>query len=544
MAISVAERQYLLAELERLAQADLDNLWLIAEGLPTGEFFTYMRDALPEVADTYHQMAGQLAATWFEESDPESDYVARVAEPIVRDRLLKSAEWALGADGDAAKDRMAGTLQRAVYEGSRETVVVNVEQTDSRWLRVARADACPFCRMLATRTGDYAYTSKKSALVRKSGRSYHDLCHCQAVEIRSNQSVDDVLTDEQRKLLQQWDDEYQKSVANAGSTNTKAVMSAWREQLPATTPAATAVAKLDRAVLDNASTVDDVARFLRTNHGLNVDGLINSPLSRETTVEVPQMLGGPPQKVTLEPRFVEAKVAREYAQGVDDMLVKYPFLKLDAVDADWNTVGDLGCPAFAEMKMDGNKVVGAKRVSISAGFTDTKGNAGQAWQRRENWMNSDTYDAGYKKAAVGRPIYKTAVHEMGHDMDYTGGLKARQTAGIALREHIMQTPGAIKIRDKILAGESKTGLGAFERLYGGRFDITPEYQAYERRWLRKNIVSAYSFRDSDRKKAVINMPEALAEAFTDVELRGEKASEASKVMYAELIKAAKEATGA
>lgn len=541
MAVSAAERQFLLAQLERFAQADLENLWAQAEQLPSDEFFAYVRDAFVDVADTYSQTAGQLAATWFEESDPASKYVAKVADPIVRERLLKSAEWALGGDSTQAIDRMSGTLQRAVYEGARETTVLNVEATGSRWLRVARPNACPFCRMLATRTGEYAYKSRKTAGV--EGKRYHDHCHCQAVEVRSNQTVDGVLNEEQQKLFRQWSDEYDKSVANAGSTNTKQVMAAWREQIASVAPAP-AVTKLDRAILDSASSVGDVGRFLRTNHGLNVDKLVDSPLNQGTTVEIPSLMGGPPQIGTVEPRFVDVKVAREYAQGVDDMLVKYPYLKLDSVESDWHPSGDPNVPAFATPKLDGNKVVGAQRVTIGPGFADPKGKVGQAWQDREDWMNSDSYDAGYKAAAAGRPIYKTAVHEMGHNMDYTGGQKARQTAGLALRDHIIQTPGAVKIRDKILAGESKTGLGAFEKLYGGRFEITPEYERYERKWLRENLVSAYSFRGSDRKKAIINMPEALAEAFTDVELRGDNATEASKIMYAELIKAAKEATGA
>lgn len=555
MPVSPAEREYLLSQIGRFAETDLNNLWRQAEQLDTEEFFSFVRDGFVEVATTYHQTTGQLAATWFEESDPLSPYLARVADPVTPERLIKSAEWALGGDGEQALSRMQGSMQRAVYDGARDTVVLNAEATRSRWIRVTRANACEFCRMLATRSGDYAYLSREAAEVvtgqrtrnrrtgaRKMGSKFHDSCYCTAVEVRDGQAIEDVLDEEKLKLYQQWTDEYEKAVANAGSTDTKKVMAAWREQT-ASSPLTPQVPKIiDRAVLDNAATVEEIGNFLRTNHGLNVDKLVNSPLNQGTTVQIPSIMGGAPQTGTVEPLFVDIKVAREYAQGVDDMLVKYPYLKLDGVDADWHPTGDPNVPAFASPKVENGEVVGAQRITIGPGFADPEGKIGQAWQSREDWMNSDSYDAGYKKAAVGRPIYKTAVHEMGHDMDYTGGQKARRTAGLALRDYIVQTPGAVKIREKILAGESKTGLGAFERLYGSRFEITPEYEAYERKWLRQNIVSAYSFRDSDRKKSVLNMAEALAEAFTDVELRGEEATEASKIMYAELIKAAEEAT--
>jgi hypothetical protein len=260
MPVSAAERQFLLGQLERFAQADLENLWKQAEQLPSEDFFKYVSDGFPDIADTYNQTAGQLAATWFEESDPESSFIAKVADPIIRDRLLKSAQWALGGDGSQALTRMSGTMQRAVYDGARDTTVLNVEATGSRYVRVARPNACPFCKMLATRS-DYTSSgvakkinpdtglpyedgrlttvtnARRQRTKRKLGSEYHDHCHCQAIEVRSNQTVEQVLNDEQRKLLQRWNDEYDKAVANAGSTSdTKAIMSSWREQDAAVSP--------------------------------------------------------------------------------------------------------------------------------------------------------------------------------------------------------------------------------------------------------------------------------------------------------------------
>jgi hypothetical protein len=78
-----------------------------------------------------------------------------------------------------------------------------------------------------------------------------------------------------------------------------------------------------------------------------------------------------------------------------------------------------------------------------------------------------------------------------------------------------------------------------ERLYGNRFEITPEFEELEKNWIRKNLVSAYSFKDSDRDKGVY-WTEALAEAFADVELRGEQAETASRIIHKAMVDAAEE----
>lgn len=536
MPISVAERQYILNQLERLARTDLDALWNLAETLPSGEFFAFMRDALPELADTYHQTSGQLAATWFEQSNPASDYVAKVAEPIARERLQKSTEWALGGDGLVAKDRMAGTLQRALYEGSRETIVVNVESTGSRWLRVARADACPFCRMLATRTGDYAYTSRKSALVRSSGRRYHDLCHCQAVEVRENQTVDEVLTDEQRRLLQQWDDEYQKAVANAGSTNTTAVMSAWREQIAATPATET----LSRKMLDDATTVEQAANYIKAKHGINVDGLINSPMAQGIPIETSLARGVDVISAAkaAKPHFVDARTAREFSQAIDDVMTELPFIELDEFKADFYPSGNpLSSMAHAGQRVGPERGNGAQRLVINQ-FADAEGDVpGTAYDRYRKAISAESYDSRYKGAAASRPAYAVGVHEMGHVIHFNGGdADAVSTkAFIALREHIMQTPEAQALREKIISEKA----GAFQRLAGGRLELMPEYEDFERQWFRDNLVSAYSFKDGTRSTGIPDRYESLAEAYTDVRLRGDKAETASKIIYDVMVGAAR-----
>lgn len=242
MAVSAAERRFLLDQINRLAQTDLQNLWRAAEVLADNDFADYVLAGFPELAADYHQVAAQVAASWFEESDPLSGYVARVAAPLPAERLTTTARWALGGDGAQALSRMTGSLQRATFDGARETVFDNIEATGSRWIRVARPTACGFCRLLASRTGEDSYSTRESAVnvvgrrggrtrgSRRLGDKFHDDCYCQPVEIRSTQTVSDVLTEEDANRVQQWNDEYLKARANAGSGDPKQILAAWRQQ--------------------------------------------------------------------------------------------------------------------------------------------------------------------------------------------------------------------------------------------------------------------------------------------------------------------------
>lgn len=162
-----AERQSLLADLATVAIGDLVGLWRRAT-VADVEFARFLIEAFPQIATTYAGVAAGLAADWYDEAAPALAYQAVVA-PINEVALSKSAQWALGAAGDAALDRMAGTLQRAVFDGARDTTILNTTlEPGARWARHASANACEFCRMLATRGA--VYRTERDA-VRVSGRS-------------------------------------------------------------------------------------------------------------------------------------------------------------------------------------------------------------------------------------------------------------------------------------------------------------------------------------------------------------------------------------
>lgn len=176
--VPATRRRFLLAQLDRYAQNDLGNLWVAARD--TDDFEGSVTEGFIQIADTYHQASGQLAATWFEQSAPKSRYIAVVAAPLAIEKLERSADWALGGEGDSGLDRLSGSLQRAVFDGARDTVALNVRKTGSRWAIEADPDCCDYCQMLASRGA--VYRSEESA-----GAAFHDRCRCVAVEHRDDE---------------------------------------------------------------------------------------------------------------------------------------------------------------------------------------------------------------------------------------------------------------------------------------------------------------------------------------------------------------------
>lgn len=217
MAVSAQERRYLLQQVNRLAETELQQLWSAAERLSTVDFFQYIVGAYPAVVDPYIDMAATLSATWFEESDPESVYRAVLAPNPPVEQLQSNARWALKSPGEQGRTDLSGSMNRVVFDGARETTRVNVEKTNSRWAVDARPTACPWCRMMATRGA--VYKAEATAL-----KACHDNGHCVALEDRTG-------TYQPPSHVEQWEDEYIKARANAGSGDPKQIQAAWRQLL-------------------------------------------------------------------------------------------------------------------------------------------------------------------------------------------------------------------------------------------------------------------------------------------------------------------------
>lgn len=227
---TVTEKRAALAELERLMLGDLGTLWRSA-GM-ADDFAAWVIDAFPELVAQYGSIAGDLAAEWYEEAAPALAYRATAAPLPPLAKWAASASWALNVgDGLSSLDLLGGTAQRGIYDQYRTTIVQNAEAEGSTWARHASANACPFCRMLATR-GDVYGSKEKAERVGGRGKSlsenrpgkrgrkaggirtrgsqaigdkYHDNCHCIAVEVRPGGFY------EPPDYVAKWQDEYDEA---------------------------------------------------------------------------------------------------------------------------------------------------------------------------------------------------------------------------------------------------------------------------------------------------------------------------------------------
>jgi hypothetical protein len=216
VATSPTERQSVLADLATLGIRDLVEVWRRATQTAT-DFAALILAAFPEIASGYAGMAADLAADWYSEAAPALAYAPTTAPAADVAALTQSTQWALGADGDEALNRMAGTMQRAVFNGARDTTLINVQhEKGAKWARYASANACEFCRLMAIRGA--VFLSEKSGSFKA-----HDKCHCVAVEVRPGTSY------EPPDYISDWDEQYTQARRNAPSGSAKAILAAWRQ---------------------------------------------------------------------------------------------------------------------------------------------------------------------------------------------------------------------------------------------------------------------------------------------------------------------------
>ena len=252
-----AELRSALVDLNALMVSDLAALWRAVDG----QDVEFLRDALqaevPGVVDPYLAAAGDITADWYEAQAPDLNYVARPAASVDEGQLQATARWAAGTvltrTPVSPLDLLAGSMQRALFNESRETIVENSEvEPGARWARHASANACEFCRMVATRGAVYASESAASRVGgrgvdestnigrRRGGRArgirargnqsigdkYHDHCHCIAVPVRPGQSYNPP------SYVEEWEAEYTRARQAAYGVDAKSILSAWRKLQP------------------------------------------------------------------------------------------------------------------------------------------------------------------------------------------------------------------------------------------------------------------------------------------------------------------------
>lgn len=195
-----------LKDLVTLLLQDLHELWrlLTGEKVDAAQTRDMLIAAAPDLVNTYAAQAAVLTAAWYDELAPSLDYRAVTAPLPAKAALDASTRWAVSplfgprtaSTEDDVLARLASSMQRRVFDASRDTVVVNVAAEGALWARYASATACAFCRLLATR--EAVYRSEESAIrvvggrrtrgSRAPGTRFHDNCRCIAVPVRPGDS--------------------------------------------------------------------------------------------------------------------------------------------------------------------------------------------------------------------------------------------------------------------------------------------------------------------------------------------------------------------
>ena len=110
-----------------------------------------------------------------------------------------------------------------VSEGARDTVAESVDQDPAKPLfaRHASANACAFCRLVATRGAVY-----RSAQSAGDGHKYHDHCHCVVVPVWDDRY-------EPAPYVAGWESAYKSAYKAVGKADTKAILAHMRLSLGA-----------------------------------------------------------------------------------------------------------------------------------------------------------------------------------------------------------------------------------------------------------------------------------------------------------------------
>ena len=134
----------------------------------------FVQEAYPVVVDPLIAASGQVSAEWYRSLDPEAEFAVEAAPPPATAALQTNVRWALTQLDPIGA--LTGSAERQVFSMSRDTVAANADRESVRFARYASANACPWCRVLATRGAVY-----RAADLAVKG---HDNCHCIAVPER------------------------------------------------------------------------------------------------------------------------------------------------------------------------------------------------------------------------------------------------------------------------------------------------------------------------------------------------------------------------
>lgn len=263
-----SEQQRLLNRLAELSNRELAAVWKKLNLERPERLAEPLVEVLAALVGRYGSAAATLAADFYDEAReaagaPGSFRAIPAPEPET-ERLEALARWGVGPlfaanpDPAGALSLLSGGTQRQVLAMGRHTTEgsATLDPAGPAFARHASANACAFCRMLATRGA--AYTSREAAervggrgtplstnIGRKRGRmakgirargtqslgsKYHDHCHCVAVPVWPDQTY------EPAPYIAEWSDQYAASVQTGGrhgAIDVSDTLATWRAEFGA-----------------------------------------------------------------------------------------------------------------------------------------------------------------------------------------------------------------------------------------------------------------------------------------------------------------------
>lgn len=245
----VREHNQAVADLVDLALQELREFWRSLGVDDPREIARLVREFTPELANAAALGTSTLTADWYEDLRAEAA-VASAFTAIaldgpdvddVQDQLgyVLAPLFAGVVSPEAAPaetfDRLALLIEGVVTSADRQTVEANVATDRGRpmYARHASANACTFCRMLATRGAEYTSRQAATRVVlerkrnkRKLGEKYHDFCRCTAVPVWGSKTY------EEAPYVADWREAYYEAVDElGGATDTKAILAHMRESM-------------------------------------------------------------------------------------------------------------------------------------------------------------------------------------------------------------------------------------------------------------------------------------------------------------------------
>lgn len=175
MATSPTEVRRILQVVRDDAGEDLSRL---ARSVPRSDVRGLLVELTPALLSAYTDGSSALAVEWYseirEESRARTAYAPAPVVDLDRERIRRSVLWATESDLDidAVLARLTPRAEEEIARGFWDTIEQNATRDPEAagWRRVARFNACPFCRMLADRGAIYRESTARFAA--------HRNCHC------------------------------------------------------------------------------------------------------------------------------------------------------------------------------------------------------------------------------------------------------------------------------------------------------------------------------------------------------------------------------